>query len=187
MTRTRILLALTALLLASLACSIFVGGPDYPAGAIPVSTEAVQSLQSQIEAAMLAGAQTGTLTLLITQEQITSYLAFKLAAQPNPAFYDPQVYLWDEQMKIYGKVERGYFNANILVALDVSVDEQGQPKVEIATADFGPFPAPDGLKQSMTAIISEAFTGSLGPVATGFRLESIDIANGLMTVTGRIK
>ena len=187
MNRIRILLALTALLLASLACSIFVGGPDYPAGAIPVSTEALQSLQSQIEAAVLAGAQTGTVTLLITQEQITSYLAFKMAAQPNPAFHDPQVYLWDGQMKIYGKVERGYLNANILVALDVSVDEQGQPKIEIASADFGPFPAPDGLKQSMTAVMTEAFTGSLGPVATGFRLESIEIANGLMTVTGRIK
>jgi hypothetical protein len=187
MTRNRILLALTALLLASLACSIFVGGPEYPEGAIPVSAEAVQSLQSQIEAAVLAGAQTGTLTLQITQEQITSYIAFKMAAQPNPAFNDPQVYLWDEQMKIYGKVERGYLNANILVALDVGVDDQGQPKVEIATADFGPFPAPDGLKQSMTAVITEAYTGSLGPIATGFRLESIDIANGLMTVTGRIK
>ena len=81
----------------------------------------------------------------------------------------------------------GIFIANVLVALDVSVDELGQPRIEIATADFGPFPAPDGLKQSLTAIITEAYTGSLGPVATGFRLESIEIANGLMTVTGRIK
>jgi hypothetical protein len=187
MTRNRILLALTALILATLACSIFVGGPEYPEGAIPVSTEAVESLKSQIDAAVLAGAQTGTITLQITQEQITSYIAFKMAAQENPAFYDPQVYLWDNQMQIYGKVERGYLNANILVTLDVSVDEQGQPKIEIATADFGPFPAPNGLKQSMTAVITEAYTGSLGPVATGFRLENIDIANGLMTVTGRIK
>ena len=187
MTQNRILLVLTALLLATLACSIFVGGPEYPEGAIPVSAEAVQSLQTQIEAAVLAGAQTGKLTLQITQEQITSYIAFKMAAQPNPAFYDPQVYLWDGQMKIYGKVERGYLNANILVTLDVGVDELSQPKIEIATADFGPFPAPDGLKQSMTAVITEAYTGSLGPIATGFRLESIEIANGLMTVTGRIK
>ena len=67
------------------------------------------------------------------------------------------------------------------------MDEQGQPKIEIATADFGPFPAPNGLKQSLTALITEAYTGSLGPVATGFRLENINIANGLMTVTGRIK
>jgi len=175
------------LLLATLACSIFVGGPEYPEGAIPVSAEAVQSLQSQIEAAVLAGAQTGEVTLQITQEQITSYLAFKMAAQENPSFQDPQVYLWDSQMKIYGKVERGYLIANILVALDVSVDEQGQPTIEIASADFGPLPAPEGLKQSMTAVITEAYTGSLGPVATGFRLENITIADGLMTVTGRIK
>jgi hypothetical protein len=187
MTRNRILLALTALILATLACSIFVGGPEYPEGVIPVSAEAVDSLKSQIEAAVMAGAQTGMVTLQITQEQITSYIAFKMAAEQSPAFYDPQVYLRDEQMQIYGKVERGYLNANILVALDVGVDEQGQPKIEIATADFGPFPAPNGLKQSMTAVITEAYTGSLGPVATGFRLESIDIANGLMTVTGRIK
>jgi hypothetical protein len=39
----------------------------------------------------------------------------------------------------------------------------------------------------MTALITEAYTGSLGPVATGFRLERIDIANGLMTVMGRIR
>ena len=187
MTRNRILLTLTALLLATLACSIFVGGPEYPVGAIPVSAEAVESLKAQIEAAVLAGAQTGTVTLQITEEQLTSYIAFKMAAQENPAFQNPQVYLRDGQMQIYGKVERGYLNANVLVALTVGVDEAGQPKIEISSADFGPFPVPDGLKQSMTAIITEAYTGSLGPVATGFRLDNINTADGLMTVTGRIK
>lgn len=187
MTRNRILLALTAFLIGTLACSIFVGGPEYPEGAIPVSTGALESLQNHIEAAVLAGAQSGTVALQINEEQITSYLAFKMASQENPAFRNPQVYLRDGRMQIYGKVERGYLNANVLVALSVGVDESGQPKIEIASADFGPFPAPDGLKQSLTAIITEAYTGSLGPVATGFRLEAINIANGLMTVTGRIK
>ncbi|MGB7876684.1 MAG: hypothetical protein WBL25_20060 [Anaerolineales bacterium] len=187
MTRIRIVLSLIVLLFTTLACTMFVGGPDYPEGTIPVSAEAVQSLRSQIEAAVLAGAQGGEITLLITEEQITSYIAFRLAAQENPVLKEPQVFLRDGQMQVYGKVERGYFIANVLVALNVSVDELGQPRIEIATADFGPFPVPDGLKQSLTAIITEAYTGSLGPVATGFRLDRIDIANGLMTVTGRIK
>jgi hypothetical protein len=178
---------LSTLLLASLACSIFVGGPEYPAGTIPVSLEAVQSLKTQIEEAVLAGAGTGTITLQISEEQITSYIAFEMASQEEPAFQNPQVYLRDGQMQIYGTVIRGYLTANVLVALTVNVDDLGQPHIEIATADFGPFPAPDGLKQTMTAIITEAYTGSLGPVATGFRLESITIADGLMTVTGRIK
>lgn len=187
MTRIRILLSLTALIVTSLACTMFVGGPDYPEGTIPVSAEAVQTLRSQIEAAVLAGAESGEITLLITEEQITSYIAFRLAAQDNPVLKDPQVFLRDGQMQVYGKVERGYFIANVLVALNVSVDAAGQPVIEIATADFGPFPAPDGLKQSLTAVITEAYTGSLGPVATGFRLERIDIANGLMVVVGQIK
>jgi len=187
MYRKRILLFLIALISATLACTMFVGGPEYPEGAIPVSAEAVESLRAQIEAAVLAGAESGTITLQITEEQITSYIAFKLAAQANPALQNPQVYLRDGQMQVYGKVERGYFIANVLVLLNVSVDELGQPRIEIASADFGPFPAPEGLKQSLTAIITEAYTGSLGPIATGFRLESISIANGLMTVTGRIK
>ncbi len=187
MTRNHILLVLTALLLSTLACTMFVGGPEYPAGVIPVSAEAVQSLRDQIDAAVLAGAESGVVTLQIDEEQITSYIAFKMAAQEKPAFQDPQIYLRDGQMQVFGKVERGYFIANVLVALTVSLDELGQPVIEIATADFGPFPAPEGLKDSLTAVLSEAFTGSLGPVATGFRLEKIDIANGLMTVTGRIK
>ena len=132
-------------------------------------------------------AESGVITLQISEEQITSYIAFKMAAQESPAFREPQVFLRDGQMQVYGKVERGYLNANVYVALTVTVDELGQPGIEIATADFGPFPAPDGLKQSLTALITEAYTGSLGPIATGFRLENISIANGLMTVTGRIK
>jgi hypothetical protein len=187
MTRNRILFALIALVLSALACTMFVGGPDYPEGAIPVSAQAVESLRTQVEEAVRAGAQSGTVTLQITEEQLTSFLAFKLAAQKNPVLQDPQVYLRNGQMQIYGKVIRGYFIANVLVALNVSVNQQGQPQLEIVTADFGPFPAPEGLKQSLTAIVAEAYTGSLGPVATGFRLESISIANGLMTVTGRIK
>jgi hypothetical protein len=187
MTRIRIILSLTGLIFASLACTMFVGGPEYPEGTIPISAEAVESLRTQIEAAALAGADSGVLTLQITQEQITSYIAFRLAEQENPALKNPQVFLRDGQMQVYGIVERGYFVANVLVALTVSVDELGQPRIEIATADFGPFPAPEGLKEGLTAIVTEAYTGSLGPVATGFRLERIDIANGLMTVTGRIK
>lgn len=187
MTRYRILLFLTALMLATLACTMFVGGPEFPEETIPVSTEALESLQAQIEAAVVAGAEGGLITLQITEAQLTSNIALKMTGEEDPLFQDPQVFLRDGQIQMYGTVVRGYFTANVLVALTVSVDELGQPKIEIAAADFGPFPAPDGLKQSLTALITEAYTGSLGPIATGFRLESISIADGLMTVTGRIK
>ncbi len=178
-------IALSTLAFATLACSIFIGGPAYPDAPIPVSTEAVQSLQDQVKQAIADGAQTGTVTLQITESQLTSYLAFKLDSQANPLITDPQVQLRNGQMQIFGKAQQGMFNANISITLTVSVDDQGKPKIAITQADFGPLPAPQGLNDAVSAAVEEAFTGSLGPVATGFRLESITIADGVMTIVGR--
>jgi hypothetical protein len=176
------------LLLASMACTIFVGGPEYPTQTVPVSTEEVQNMQSQIEQALIAGAETGLVTLQITESQLTSYIALKMQEQTNPPFTEPQIFLRNGQMQMVGKIDRGMFAANMLITMNVTVDPTTNlPKIEIASADFGPFPAPEGLNAAISAVIEEAFTGSLGPVALGFRLEAISIADGIMTLTGRIK
>jgi hypothetical protein len=189
-------LFLIPLLLTSLACTVFVGGPDYSdLPVIPVSQDAAQSLKDEMKRAFEAGASTGIVTLNITETQITSYLAYRMQSDPSlqqtdtkqPLITDPQVYLRDGQMKIYGKTQQGMFAANIGIIINVGIDEAGQPKIEIASADFGPFPAPDGLKEALTAMIKEAYTGAIGPAATGLRIETINIADGVMTISGRIK
>jgi len=189
-------LFLITLILTSLACTVFVGGPDYSdLPVIPVSQEAEQSLKDEMKRAFEAGAESGVVTLNITETQITSYLALRMQSDPNlqqtetkqPLITDPQVYLREGQMKIYGKTQQGMFAANIGIIINMGIDEAGQPKIEIASADFGPFPAPDGLKEALTAMVREAYTGAIGPAATGLRIESIAIADGIMTITGRIK
>lgn len=180
-------LFLLILVLASLACTVFIGGPEYPANPIPFSPEALESLRTQIEQAMLAGAQTGVVSLQINEAQLTSYLILKLQERTNPPFTDPQVLLRNGQMQVLGKVQRGIFLANISIILNVTIDELGKPRIEVASVDFGPFPAPQGFNTAIGTLIDEAFTGPLGPVATGFRLESVVIADGLMTLSGRIK
>ena len=90
-------------------------------------------------------------------------------------------------MKIYGKSQQGMYAANIGIIVNMGVDELGKPKIEIVSADFGPFPAPAGINNALTAMIDEAYTGAIGPAATGFRIETITIADGIMTITGRIK
>jgi|SRR5687767_7162366 len=186
---------LVSLIITSLACTIFVGGPDYSSlPAIPVSAEAAESIKEELRRAFEAGAQTGVMTINITETQITSYLAARLQTDPSlqqsdkkPLMTDPQVYLRDGQMQIYGKTQQGMFTANIGIIVTVGVDADGQPLIEITSADFGPFPAPEGLKDAITAMVREAYTGTLGPVATGLRIETISIANGVMTVTGRVR
>lgn len=184
-----------SLILASLACTFYTGGPDYSdLTPIPVSTEAAQSLQDGIKKSIEDGLVTGVVTITITEPQITSYLALRLQSDPSlqqenstPLITDPQVYLRDGQMKIYGKTQQGVLSANIGIIVNVGIDAEGKPKIEIASADFGPFPAPEGINETITAIIEEAYTGSFGPVATGIRVETITIADGIMTIIGQIR
>ena len=188
-------LLLTILVLTSLACTINVGGPDYSSlPPVPVSAEAAASIQDEILRAVEAAAQTGVITVNLTEPQITSYLASRLQTDPSlqqsdnkPLITNPQVYLRDGQMQIYGKTQQGMFTANIGIIINMGVDANGQPQIDVVSADFGPFPAPEGLKDAITAMVREAYTGSLGPVATGLRIETISIANGVMTVSGRIR
>ena len=189
-----LLLFFVTLVLTSLACTVFVGGPDYSDRTpIPVSSDAAESLKEEIKRAFEAGATTGEVTFNITETQITSVLALRLQTDQNlqqdskPLITDPQVYLRDGQMLIYGKTQQGMFTANIGIIVSVGIDENGKPKIEIVSADFGPFPAPEGINSAISAMVEEAYAGSVGPVATGLRIQTISIADGIMTVSGRIQ
>ena len=175
------------LALAALACTIFVGGPDYPATPVAVSSEAVGSLNDQISAAETAAADSGTLTLTINESQITSLLAAKLDEQSDPFITNPQVYLRDGTIQIYGKAVQGNLQANVRIVLSATVGPDGKPLIAVSSTDFGPLPAPASLNDAISSMVDEAFTGAVGPAAIGFRLESITIADGVMTLTGRIK
>ncbi len=179
--------SILSLILASLACTVFVGGPDYPSTPIAISTEAVASLDLQLQAAQTAAAQSGTLTITINETQITSLLATKLDSQTDPFIRDPQVTLRNGEIQVYGKATQGNLQANVRIILVASLDAEGKPSITVKSADFGPLPAPEGLNNTISAFISQAFTGSIGPAATGIRLESINIADGVMTLSGRIQ
>ena len=174
-------------LLLSMACIINIGGPDYPTASIPVSTEALISLQDEIKAAIEAGAQTGQITIFISETQLTSFLADKLSSQENPFITLPQAYLENGQIQLFGTVIKGLLKATVSIIMTASIDVDGKLQLELSSADFGPFPVPDSLKEVITSLVTEAYTGALGPVATGFKLEGIVIAKGAMMIIGQIK
>jgi hypothetical protein len=175
------------LALAILACTMNIGGPAYPTPSIPISTEAVGELQLSLETSVAAGAESGQITLSITETQLTSYLYYKLQGQSQPLITNPQVYMRNGEIQVYGTASKGYFEATAEIILSAGVDDQGQLKLGMTLADFGPLPIPDGLKEIISTTIQEAYTGALGPVATGLRLKSISITEGTMTIVGQTK
>jgi len=182
-----LLVGLILLVFSIIACSINVGGPAYPARRIPVSTVAVGDLFDSVGTAEASGLESGQMTLTLTETQLTSFLANKLQSQSRFQLTDPQVYLQSGEIQMYATAHQGTLLATVYVAVSAGVDSQGQLQITVTSVDFGPIPVPAGLKDAITASLREAYTGAIGPVASGFRLESITIADGLMTVVGRVK
>src|SRR5512147_151176 len=110
-----IFLAIASLLFASLACNF--GGfapPAAPTAAptpIPVSTQAVQSLELTAQAAAKQAQTSGKVTLTMDEAQLTSLVALELQKQSNPEISEPQVLLRDGQVQLLGNVHQAGITA----------------------------------------------------------------------------
>ncbi|MEJ5241372.1 MAG: hypothetical protein WHS87_09260 [Anaerolineales bacterium] len=187
MTRLRWIVGIVLLLLLTLACTIFLGGPAYPTQTVPVSTAAVQTLRAQVATATLEAAQGGRLTLQLTQEQLTSLLNARLQGKTDTPVKEPLVLLHPDVIEFYGKVQQGNFVSNVKLVLAVTVSADGKPQFQITEAYLGPLPLPQTFRETVATMLNEAYLGAIGPAATGFRLENIVIGEGVMTITGRIR
>jgi len=179
-------LTILSLALASLACDLSVGGPTPPASPIPVSTEAAGQLLTVWEDAVRT-ADGGQVSVTITEEQITSYLNFKLLEQTDPPLRDVQVFLRDGKIQIYGTAKAGSVSTTALISIAVAVTQEGQLKFTVDKADFGPVPVPATLLEGISSALNEAFTGQVGTYASGITIVSAAIADGKMAIVGKLK
>jgi hypothetical protein len=173
--------------LAAIACQIDVGGPEAPGEPIPVSTEAAGEMARAWESAVAGAAGSGRLTLLLTEDQVTSYLALRLEAEEDPLISSPQVYLRDGAIQIHGRTHQGIFAADVLISVAPTLEEDGTISFDVTSADVGPLPAPDALRESVSAMLTEAFTSPLGSLATGFRITTLVVSGGEAALVGELR
>ncbi len=188
-TRNRLagLCAAAGLILSTLACQVNIGGPEQPGEDIPVSTDTAQEVEDTWQSALTSAAVTGQLTLLLTESQATSLLQQRLESQADPILQEPQVYLRDGVIRLYGISRRGVLQASVLITVAPRLEPDGSVYFDVTSADFGPFPVPDAVRQSISAMITEAYTSPLGALATGVRITSIAIADGQIAIVGELR
>jgi hypothetical protein len=123
----------------------------------------------------------GTLELTFTRT-MTAYLA----SWPQRRRSDPlwQVVFGEQELVVYGRTRVWVLEANVAATARFELADSGLPQIVISRVQVGPFPMPKLIRESVAAAVDEALTGYLGPVATGFRLERIEILGGVMTVSG---
>lgn len=185
--RRSIIFTIAALILAALACNLPGSRQEQQAAPIPVTTEAVQDLQENVQTAAETAQTSGEINLVLTEAQLTSMIAFELQKQEEPILTEPQVFLQNGQIQLTGNVHQGSVNAPLEMNLEVTVDEQGRPDYRVTSAKLGPFPLPDSMLDQLTAQIDQTFSEQIGPELENVEITSIDIAAGQMVIQGHTR
>lgn len=182
MRNARVWMLIVTLTAAGLACAL-PGGPKPPASPIAVSTAAATEMQETVQTAVADAAKSGQLDLTLTEEQVTSYVALQLAEQADTPITNPQVFLRDDKIQMFGTVKAGQVTANAQIIIAVAVDAQGQLALTIEKADFGPIPVPQSLLDRISTALDQALTEQTGGNTV---LSSVTIVDGQITLTGTV-
>jgi uncharacterized protein YpmS len=183
----RIILVVGILTLSSLACNLLnrISDSSIEPTPIPVTNESANNLRKDLSTAaeqLMAGEQ---VTLVIDESELTSLVAAELDKQSDPILYEPQIYLRDGGMQIMGKVLQGGFMVPAQLNLILTTNSDGQPQINIQTGKIGPLELPDSILEELTSQVDSAFMHNVKPRIKDIFVESILIADGLMTITGR--
>ena len=178
---------LILLLLATIACQIHLGGPKAPGEPIPTHPATSEDLTEVWQAAISGALTTGQVMVILDEVQLTTFIAHRLETDETPLLRQPQVYLRENAIQVFGTTERDFLKANVLLAITPLVDPDGNITLELTTAEFGPIPAPNALKETISAVLTEAFTGSFGSLATGIRVTTLAINEGQLAIVGELR
>lgn len=176
---------LASLFLATLACQIDVGGPEPPYPLITADDQAddVTDLwQSALESAL----DSGEVMLVLDENQLNTFVAKRLAAEDS-LLHEPQVFLRQNAIQVYGYVTQGIIRANMHLSISPILDQEGRISFELTSASVGPVPVPEAVTNTISAILTEAFTGTLGSFATGIRISSLVINDGQLAIVGELR
>ena len=178
-----IYIAIIALVITVLACNFGFAGPK-PAP-IPVSTEAVQSLQEEVSNAVQQMTTSGSATIEITESQLTSALALSL--QQLPVLTSPQIHLQNGEIQFTGSASQAGLLGDVNVILKVEAGQDCKPHLQVVTAKLGPLPISEDMIGGFLPLAEEAISSMATSGGQQMCIDSIVINEGKMVITGHSK
>ena len=172
------------LILTSLACRFTQKIAEKPVETIAVSTEAVGTLEEKVQKAAEQAAAGQPVELSLTEVELTSLLAQKLSEQGEVTVTDPQVYLRDDKVQLFGDVQYGNFSVPLEVVLEPLVDNAGGANLAVKSVNMGPISAPDSLVSSIQDQANSLINNLVQQSGESFNVESITSRDGLLTIRG---
>lgn len=170
---------------ASLACNLGSLRGEETNTPIPVTTEAVSSLEDPFQEPQDQAVNDQTVTLEITEAQLTSIVAHELQGQDEYQISDPQVYLRNGQIQMVGKLTNRNITVNAKVVLTPEVDSTGSVRLHVVSASLGLFPVPENMVSDLEKFLDKGFANEIESKTPNTRIESIVIQDGVMRIIGK--
>jgi hypothetical protein len=126
---------------------------------------------------------TGTVTIVLTEHDVTNILAAQMQGQDNPPLRNPTVLLRDGQVEVSGQSQTGPFLSDVRLVMVIIINQDGFPEFQVVSADIGPVAAPAQVRDQIAAVANDNLRRSLAPEMQGYRAEKVDIDGGRMTIT----
>jgi len=168
------------------ACRLNLGGPELPP-APAISDDAATQAATMWSDALDEAVATGRVTVILTEEQLTSALSARWIADEDALVHSPVVTLRDGVIQVYGIVQQESFEATMRLVVTPVIDAQGRLGFELTSADFGPLPAPEAIRETVSGMLSEALAGPMGSLATGFQVTSVAVADGALAIVAEMR
>jgi uncharacterized protein YpmS len=179
-TQITILSILIVLATAAIACnmpSTSRRSTDKPADTASTPTEFVLTEPASSEA--------GSVTITLTEGQLNTIVQQALKGQTDQPIEELQVRLESGQVILTGTVNQNGLSLPMRLTLTVDPDGQGGLNYQVTSASVGPLPLPQSLRDQIETMLNQNLQAQVRQLTNNLYIESINIGNGLMTVTGQ--
>lgn len=173
------------LVLTSMACRFSPqSSPEEPTiPVVPTNPESngVESLLEDLQS------QFGTFAFTVTEEEMATYLTLKMSENqdevPVESLY---VYFRDNQITVGGDllVENLGIKVPAEVGVIAKVTEDGQLYFEIVSITVANITLPKSMERSLSAAITDVMNSQFANYLSGFKIETVYVNGGLLTISG---
>jgi hypothetical protein len=178
------------LIFAALACNAGINPPAIPTGLPSIPTldpNLSDKFEEEWQKSLVEALATGNFEVTITEGQLTEFVNRKNSENPNSALSNIQVFLRDGQIQLYSAAENETGSATLQITASVSVNADGKLQADVISAQLGPFPVPEQMLEGLSNTLNDALSGQ-GTEASGtLQIETVEISDGFMTISGKIK
>ena len=137
------------------------------------------------ETPVLSTSNAPAFTYSITESQMNEYAASAIDNNPDAFIQDLEITLPEGLAEIIGQFVQGPLKTEIRLIARPYADAEGNLKIEVVEADLGPIPMGSEMLDTISVYIEDILTSSLEPASMNYRIDSVLITGGVLTLSGQ--